>query len=81
MYFTCTHTNIFFYSILFRPFYRTEQLIVTRPHNTTQVRHQNPGTIITYTNFTSLFDKQFLHDVSMIILVNLESNDIVEKTC
>ncbi|KAK3087273.1 hypothetical protein FSP39_003937, partial [Pinctada imbricata] len=47
----------------FGPFYRTEQLIITRPYNKTIVKHNNPPPSVDYVNYTSLFDKTFLHMV------------------
>ena len=45
----------------FGPFYRTEQLIITRPHNQTIVSHHLPGSSEGHQNYTSLFDREFLH--------------------
>ncbi|XP_063417438.1 NPC intracellular cholesterol transporter 1-like [Mytilus trossulus] len=57
----------------FGPFYRTEQLIVTRPNNNTIVKHKNPGSIVSYTDYTSLFDKDFLH---MLLDLQLEIENL-----
>ncbi|CAC5359870.1 unnamed protein product [Mytilus coruscus] len=57
----------------FGPFYRTEQLIVTRPNNNTIVKHKNPGSLVSYTNYTSLFDKEFLH---MLLDLQLEIENL-----
>lgn len=47
-----------------RPFYRTQQLIITRPENASGVRHEVPGINYgIYRNYTSIFDKSFLHKV------------------
>jgi len=48
----------------FRPFYRTEQLIITRPNNHTLTQHANPPPSLDYTYFSSLFDKEFMHQVN-----------------
>ncbi|XP_062596314.1 NPC intracellular cholesterol transporter 1-like [Saccostrea cucullata] len=45
----------------FGPFYRTEQVIITRPHNKTVVTHKLPPPSEEVVNYTSLFDKEFLH--------------------
>lgn len=51
-----------------RPFYRTQQLIITRPENASGVRHEVPGiTYGVYQNYTSIFNKTFLHKVSLIL--------------
>ncbi|XP_061187973.1 NPC intracellular cholesterol transporter 1-like [Saccostrea echinata] len=48
----------------FGPFYRTQQLIITRPENATGVRHEVPGVQYgLYRNYTSIFNKAFLHKV------------------
>ncbi|KAL5014594.1 hypothetical protein ScPMuIL_008864 [Solemya velum] len=47
----------------FGPFFRTEQLIITRPMNQTPVPHQLPPPSPDFTYFTSLFDKEFLYMV------------------
>lgn len=47
----------------FGPFYRTEQLIITRPNNHTNVVHKNPPPSVDTVNYTSIFDKEFLHMV------------------
>lgn len=47
----------------FRPFYRTEQLIITRPHNNNTVKHKIPPPSVDILDFTSVFDKAFLHEI------------------
>ncbi|XP_062596321.1 NPC intracellular cholesterol transporter 1-like [Saccostrea cucullata] len=44
-----------------RPIYRQEQVVITRPHNHTVVRHYLPPPSNDLMNYTSLFDKSFLH--------------------
>ncbi|XP_041362124.1 NPC intracellular cholesterol transporter 1-like [Gigantopelta aegis] len=46
----------------FAPFYRTEQLIITRTGNHSKVRH-NTGSSTEDTYFSPIFDKDFLHQV------------------
>lgn len=56
------------FNILFvncRPFYRTEQLIITRSNNHTNVVHKNPPPSVDTVNYTSIFDKEFLHMVKI----------------
>ncbi|XP_033726498.1 NPC intracellular cholesterol transporter 1-like isoform X1 [Pecten maximus] len=47
----------------FGPFYRTEQLIITRPNNNSYVNHKLPPPSIAYTNYSNLFDNAFLHQL------------------
>lgn len=52
------------YNYNYSPFYRTQQVIITRPENTTGVIHELPGaTAGLYQNYTSIFNKTFLHKV------------------
>ncbi|XP_005097476.1 NPC intracellular cholesterol transporter 1 [Aplysia californica] len=44
----------------FKPFYRTEQLIISRPNNKTTFQY-GPGPFPPFINYTSLFDKTFMH--------------------
>ncbi|XP_061187964.1 NPC intracellular cholesterol transporter 1-like [Saccostrea echinata] len=44
-----------------RPIYRQEQVVVTRPNNHTVVTHRLPPPSDECMNYTSLFDKSFLH--------------------
>ncbi|XP_053383047.1 NPC intracellular cholesterol transporter 1-like [Mercenaria mercenaria] len=46
----------------FGPFYRTEQLIITRPDKT-PVIHQYPPPSVSTIKFSSMFDKEFMHQV------------------
>ncbi|XP_069106918.1 NPC intracellular cholesterol transporter 1-like, partial [Argopecten irradians] len=57
----------------FSPFYRTEQLIITRPNNNSYVSHKLPPPSIAYTNYSNLFDKEFLH---MLLDLQLEIQNI-----
>lgn len=60
------HPNLFM--TFSRPFYRTQQLIITRPENASGVRHEVPGINYgIYRNYTSIFDKSFLHKVSLFL--------------
>lgn len=52
-----------YYNSHFVPFYRTEQLVITRPNNYTLFPHKNPPPSTESTNYSSLFDKAFLHEV------------------
>jgi len=47
----------------FGPFYRTEQLIITRPNNHKLVQHDLPPPSVDHIYFSSLFDKEFMHQV------------------
>ncbi|XP_076457250.1 NPC intracellular cholesterol transporter 1-like [Babylonia areolata] len=47
----------------FAPFYRTEQLIITRTGNHSDIVHKNPPPATTKTIFHPIFDKEFLHQV------------------
>ena len=51
--------------LCFRPFYRTQQLIVSRPNNHTNVSHMLPPPAVGEDIYTNMFDRQFLHDVSL----------------
>ncbi|KAL4217752.1 NPC intracellular cholesterol transporter 1 [Mactra antiquata] len=69
----------------FGPFYRTEQLIITRPHNHSKVIHPYPPPSIDSIPFSSLFDKQFMHEVldlqtSIENLVAVVDNETVRLT-
>ncbi|OWF43470.1 Niemann-Pick C1 protein [Mizuhopecten yessoensis] len=57
----------------FGPFYRTEQLIITRPHNKTYVSHKLPPPSVQSTNYSNLFDKEFLH---MLLDLQLQIQNI-----
>jgi hypothetical protein len=48
---------------VFRPFYRTEQLIITRTGNHSKVYHPYPPPSISGIDFSPIFDKEFLHQV------------------
>ncbi|XP_076437724.1 NPC intracellular cholesterol transporter 1-like [Babylonia areolata] len=47
----------------FAPFYRTEQLIITRPGDHAPIVHADPAPATTTTTFSPIFDLQFLHQV------------------
>lgn len=47
----------------FGPFFRTEQLIITRPYNKTKIYHPYPPPTAGGVDFTSLFDLDFMHQV------------------
>ena len=48
----------------YRPFYRTEQLIITRTGNHSPIVHTVSTPFITTTIFNPIFEKEFLHEVS-----------------
>ena len=52
-----------YFIITFRPFYRTEQIIISRPGNNQTVPHRYPPPSVDTINFTSLFQKDFLQQV------------------
>lgn len=47
----------------FGPFYRTEQVIISRPNNKTVINHPYPPPSIDSINFSNLFDLDFMHQV------------------
>ncbi|XP_046362428.2 NPC intracellular cholesterol transporter 1-like [Haliotis rufescens] len=47
----------------FVPFYRTQQLIITRTGNHSKVAHRFPPPSTEYEYFPAIFDKEFLHQV------------------
>ncbi|KAK3578412.1 hypothetical protein CHS0354_035612 [Potamilus streckersoni] len=47
----------------FVPFFRTEQVIISRPNNNTQVEHPLPPPSAENMNFSCLFDKDFMKEV------------------
>ncbi|XP_076084000.1 NPC intracellular cholesterol transporter 1-like isoform X2 [Mytilus galloprovincialis] len=55
----------------FGPFYRIEQLVITRPNNHSKYRHPlpPPAPSTAYVNYSNLFDKEFLH---MLLDMQLE---------
>ena len=61
-----------FNSLFFSPFYRTEQLIISRPNNDTKYKHMLPPPAPTtaYLNYSNLLDKAFLHMVKSYTCLN-----------
>ncbi|KAL8625091.1 hypothetical protein ACOMHN_030726 [Nucella lapillus] len=47
----------------FAPFYRTEQMIITRTGNHSPVDHPDPPPAVSHTIFSPIFDLEFLHEV------------------
>ena len=61
-----------FNSLFFSPFYRTEQLIISRPNNDTKYKHMlpPPAPSAAYLNYSNLLDKAFLHMVKSYTCLN-----------
>lgn len=57
------HLEKNYYDEKFRPFYRTEMIIVTRPGNHSDVVHDLPPPSVGKMNFTPIFDLDFMHQV------------------
>ncbi|KAK7091360.1 NPC intracellular cholesterol transporter 1-like [Littorina saxatilis] len=52
-----------YYDQHFLPFFRTEQLIITRTGNNSKIVHKDPPPVVSTTTFNPIFDKDFLHQV------------------
>ena len=61
----------------YRPFYRTEQLIITRTGNHSPIVHTVSTPFVTTTIFNPIFDKEFLHEVSASPLTPVSASDTV----
>ena len=60
LYFFCLKFTFIF---IFRPFYRTEMVIVTRPGNHSDIVHNLPPPSAEQMNFNPIFDLDFMHQV------------------